>query len=44
MINTLSVHDIPILNPFGSSSSIASDIVLKCCVVILAYVRAYVYL
>jgi hypothetical protein len=30
-VNTLSMHDLPLLNPFCSSSNIASDIVLKRC-------------
>jgi len=35
MINTLSIHDLPTLNPFCSSSNIISDIVLKRCAIIL---------
>jgi hypothetical protein len=38
MVNTLSMHDLPVLNPFCSSSNIASNIVLKRCVIILAYI------
>jgi hypothetical protein len=32
-VNTLSMHDLPILNPFCSSSNVASDIFLKRCVI-----------
>ena len=38
MMNTLSIHDLPILKPFCSSSNIVSDIVLKRRVIILAYI------
>ena len=32
------MHDVPILNPFFSSSNTASDIVLERYVIILAYI------
>jgi len=36
-MNTLSIHDLPILRPFCPSSNIVSDIVLKRRFIILAY-------
>jgi len=38
MVNTLSIHDLHILNPFCSSGNIAYDIVLKRCVMTLVYI------
>ena len=38
MVNTLSKHDLPTLNPFCSSSNIVSDTVLNHCVIILTYI------
>ena len=37
MVNILSMYDLSILNPCCSSSNIASNIVLKSCVAVLAY-------
>ena len=37
-VYTLSIHDLPILIPFCSSSNISSDIGLKRCAIIVAYI------